>query len=369
MNWAFVNPMKGNLWGGMENWMVRLCRELQRRGDACWVVGRAGSCWPDVCRENGIGFMPVMIGVDFHPWAIATFRHAFRKIQPDAVFVKGMRAARFARMGSARPAIAIKLPLDKNLRDEWEDRLSVKYCVDWILTDSRFRRDEFLGQLPWLTPDKIHAVHNGIDASSFQPMPGARAHTRDALGLPADAFVVVGSGRFRAHKRYDDAIRAFARADLGPSARLVVMGEGPEQENLRALARAERVADRVVFPGWRDDGMQLVSGADVFLHPSESEGFPNAVLEAMAFGVPVIAADAGGTVELVGGEEQGFVVKPGDIASMTRALRRLHESESLRRHMGTACAARVRAEFEVAVMADRIRSIMVETIARRCGRS
>lgn len=368
MNWAFVNPMKGDAWGGMENWMVRLCRELQRTGDRCWIVGRRQSCWPRVCQEYNLGFEPVLIGADFLPWAIADFRRAFRRIQPDAVFVKGMRQARFARMGSARPAIAIKLPLDKNLRDEWADRVSVKYCVDWILTDSHFRRQEFLGQLPWLRPDQIHAVHNGIDAAVFVPAANAREKLRQTLGLPADALVVVGSGRFRLHKRYHDAIDAFARADLGPNSRLVLLGEGPEAAVLKELARTSGVADRIVFAGWRDDAMTLVSGADIFLHPSESEGFPNAVLEAMAYGLPVVAADAGGTRELVGEGAQGRVVQPGDVEALVAGLRHYASSADVRSDSGRAAAARVRAEFDVAVMAQRIRGIMVQALERRGAR-
>ncbi|MEV6111205.1 glycosyltransferase [Streptomyces sp. NPDC052109] len=147
----------------------------------------------------------------------------------------------------------------------------------------------------WGVPEpRIAVVPNGIDLTRFAFDPEARRHTRDRLGLPADAFVVGGIGRLVPGKRFDVLIQALAR--LPHDAHLLLVGGGPEEGALRRRAAESGVAGRVVFAGERPclaDGTPgpdlpaLTSAMDVLAAPSPEEAFGLAVVEALAAGLPV----------------------------------------------------------------------------------
>ncbi|MGW7378401.1 glycosyltransferase [Streptomyces sp. NPDC054794] len=147
----------------------------------------------------------------------------------------------------------------------------------------------------WGVPGRrIEIVPNGIDLARFRFDPVRRLHTRRRLGLPDEAYVVGGIGRLTPGKRFDVLIRALAR--LPADCRLLLVGGGPEESALRAVAREAGVADRVLFTGERPyapDGSpgpdlpSLTSAMDVLASPSPEEAFGLAVVEALAAGLPV----------------------------------------------------------------------------------
>lgn len=145
--------------------------------------------------------------------------------------------------------------------------------------------------------DRIHVVPNGIDVPRFAHDETARQKARAELGLPADAFVVGGVGRLSAGKRFDILVRAVAAL---PGARLLLAGEGPERDRLRALATELGAADRVLLHGACEDpppnsGVRtgpdlpsLLAAMDLSVSTSADEAFGLAVIEALAAGLPVL---------------------------------------------------------------------------------
>ncbi|WP_370416847.1 glycosyltransferase [Streptomyces fradiae] len=144
-------------------------------------------------------------------------------------------------------------------------------------------------------PARIHVVPNGIETTRFAHDPTARARTRAALGLPADAFVVGGVGRLTPGKHFDRLLRAVAAL---PDAHLLLVGDGPERAKLLRLAAECRAADRVLLtgavpdppegPGERPDLPSLLAAMDVFVSASPDETFGLAVVEALAAGLPAL---------------------------------------------------------------------------------
>lgn len=122
-----------------------------------------------------------------------------------------------------------------------------------------------------------------------------------------------------------------------------IVGDGPEMEALQALVNHHGLSDRVTFDGWqsREQLIQCYKQSNLFLFPSRHEGMPNAVLEAMASGLPVIASRIAGNEELVVQEKTGFLVESENINSLQVALRELLENPSLRTSMGAASRRRV----------------------------
>ena len=202
----------------------------------------------------------------------------------------------------------------------------------------------------------IRVVHNGVDpgtrASSAQ-----RAHAREALGVPPDAFIVGTAGRLDPVKNLtvmlqvqqllrDKVKRAFA----------VIVGDGPERAALAAAADALGLADSVIFTGYRSDVRALMPAFDVYLNCSTYEGVSLTILEAMAAGLPVVATPVGGNPEVVVDHETGYLI-PSRARSLAETLAHLAFDARLRRAMGDAARWRVIRHFSIARMVDEYAAI------------
>jgi glycosyltransferase involved in cell wall biosynthesis len=207
----------------------------------------------------------------------------------------------------------------------------------------------------------VVTVHS---AGSRPPRPGAGAAIRAELGLPGDAFVVLVLAWLHPLKGHPAAIEAAGRlARGGAGARLVIVGPGPEEGALRELAA--RVAPGTVFTGYRDDVMELLDAADVLVHPSRMEGFPIALLEAMAAGVPILATRVGGIPEVVEDGVTGILVDaPATPEALTEALARLRTDPAMRARLAQAARASFEERFTTAVWARRMRDLYAATSSR-----
>ncbi|GAA2839129.1 hypothetical protein GCM10010505_72740 [Kitasatospora aburaviensis] len=210
----------------------------------------------------------------------------------------------------------------------------------------------------------VTVVHHGPDLSGAPEGPAARADARTGLGLPQDAFVVGTVGNLTPKK--DQATLLAAHAELHrrhPGARLVLIGSGPLDGQLRARAAELGVAGSVLFAGSRSDVPALLPGLDVFTLSSRQEGLPVALMEAMTSGLPSVVTRVGGMPEVLDDGEQGLLVPPGDPAALAAALGRLAGDPPLRDRLGAA--ARKRAErFDVAG-AQRAVEAVYEQVLRR----
>lgn len=147
---------------------------------------------------------------------------------------------------------------------------------------------------------------------------------------------VVALGRLSPEKGFSAAVAAFARIvkERFPDWRLIVYGEGPEQENLQTQIRAAGMEGRIELAGWVRDPSAVLRHASLLVLPSRYEGFPNVLLEAMAAGVPAVAFDCeSGPREIVRHEVDGLLVPPGDIGALGDSLQRLMEDAGLRASM------------------------------------
>lgn len=163
----------------------------------------------------------------------------------------------------------------------------------------------------------------GIAFDRFSPS-HSRENVRQALNVPAGAFLVLMVGVIRSVKRHEVALRAF-RLFLGrhPAACLVLAGEGPMEEQTKQLSAELGLGERARFLGHREDVPDLMAAADVLLLTSRSEGVPQAVTQALGLGVPVVATAAGGVPERVIHERTGLLVPPENPEAVAAALSRI----------------------------------------------
>lgn len=160
-----------------------------------------------------------------------------------------------------------------------------------------------------IRPERLTYVPNGIDTQEFRRT-RSKAAARAALGMAQDRLVIGVVGRLSPEKGPDRALELAARLrGEVPNLQLHFVGDGPMWKELQQLAQVLSVSD-VRFWGWQTGLQRFYEAMDVLLLPSRTEGFPNVVLEAMAMGVPVAAADVGGVSELLNDGHCGLILSP-----------------------------------------------------------
>jgi glycosyltransferase involved in cell wall biosynthesis len=217
----------------------------------------------------------------------------------------------------------------------------------WFIALSRESREELEGL--GAPAARILEIPNGVDLRTYHP-PDAdeRRRLRLELGLDPERPVGLFVGRLEHVKEVDTLIRALPPV---PELQLLVVGDGDERERLESLAEREKVAERVHFVGFTDEVPRYLRSADVFLLPSRSEGMSNALLEAMACGLPCVGTHASGVPELLA-DGRGLIVDAGDVSAWTATMLRLAGDEALRRRLGGAAAAYVQANHSLESIAD-----------------
>lgn len=345
-------------WGGVHTVTEILARGLLARGHEVRVLCRPTSLLEERMRAIA-PTEPVVRGMDLSPAALARIRAALRRWRPNALLALTKKDVRL----SAPAARSLGIPVvvrhanDQPVRGGVLGRVLYGAIPALHLTNAEATRRTILGSAPWLAPERVRVVYNGVDVERFAAAPPAD------LGLPAGALVVGFLGSFEPRKGLLDLAAAWpAVARAAPEAHLVLVGRGSQDALLR-----ERLAGapRVHFLGHRADTAGVMRALHLLVLPSYVEGAPNVVLEAMAAGVPVVATAVSGTPELVADGETGRLVPAGDPPSLAAALGALLADPGCRRRMGEAGRARATERFTLARMIDQYEALLLSLAAPR----
>ncbi|HYE73815.1 MAG TPA: glycosyltransferase family 4 protein [Blastocatellia bacterium] len=197
-----------------------------------------------------------------------------------------------------------------------------------------------------IASERISVLHNAISPDYGQNIQAEeRQALRDSLGLAEDERMILSIGRLSHEKGHADLIRAFAHLrNSHPEikARLVIAGKGREQKRLHHLATTLGVNGQVTLIGQIDNVPVHYAAADLFVLPSLSEGSPNALLEAMAVGLPIVATAVGGIPEMVSHEKQALLTSSRKPQAMAEAIFRLLTNQSLARELAANARLAVR---------------------------
>ena len=225
--------------------------------------------------------------------------------------------------------------------------------ADRVLAPSEGVREDLV-QNYGVSADRLNVIHNPYELETIRASGAAAAAFTPPNGRP----YIVSVGRLNPNKNFPLLLKAYAKAN--PQADLVILGEGPQREELQSLAEKLRVSERVHFPGFVDNPYPSVAGAALYVCPSNAEGFPNALAEAMVLGRAVVSTDCpSGPAELLKGRapkgggfveaEHGLITPVNDSAAMGAALSKMDDPQ-YRDHMAALSAARMQ-DFRAEVIA------------------
>jgi UDP-glucose:(heptosyl)LPS alpha-1,3-glucosyltransferase len=213
-----------------------------------------------------------------------------------------------------------------------EKKLFASPWLRAVICNSRMVREEIRERFG-MAEEKLPVIYNAVDSNAFSPaLREHRAPVRERLGIPdsATVFLLVGSGYAR--KGVAAVVEAMSR--LGAGTHLLVVGRDKSLGHYKRLAQSRGVADRVVFLGAQDDPKPFYGAADAFVLPSVYDPCPNAALEAMACGLPVVTSTKSGAAELVTQFDAGFVCGSRDVDALARHMTALTDPQA-RMTLGT----------------------------------
>lgn len=194
--------------------------------------------------------------------------------------------------------------------------------------------------------DRVLPIYNGVDLIRFSPDATAREVWRAEYGIQSDELVIASISYLRPYKYVHTLLEAFAiLLRRGLRAHLFIAGNGPLFDELQKLSQDLGITGRVHWLGNFGMPEKLLQGSDIFVLASVGEAFGNAVAEAMACGVPVVASHSGGFPEIVEDGKTGFLAKPADAADFADRIQQLAADPNLRREMSQRSIERARQCF------------------------
>ena len=241
--------------------------------------------------------------------------------------------------------------------------LRVFGCADAVIAIS----EAIGGELSAAGFLRILQIPNGVDTDRFAPVePGERQRLRARFGLSEHAWVLAFVGRLSAEKGLDFLLPAWAAA-APPGGVLVLAGAGPEEAALRWRADALGVAGSVRFAGLVAQVEDLLGAADAFVLSSRSEGMSNALLEAMACGLPCVSTRVSGSEDLIEDGRSGLLVPPGDTDALAAAIRGLFERPAEAWRMGEEARHTIERTCSAHAVAEQYRALYDALLAGRAG--
>jgi glycosyltransferase involved in cell wall biosynthesis len=208
---------------------------------------------------------------------------------------------------------------------------------------------------------RLQFIPNGVDTERFHPGAAADAPWIPPPGWPSAGPIVVTVSRLVPAKGLDILLRAWRIvADAAPSARLVIVGDGPLRGECEATTRALGLASSVSLLGSRPDVPQILRNSHVYVSSSRTEGMSNALLEGLASGLPLVATRVGGADDTIEDGVNGLLVGDGDVEALGSALREILLSDGKRQAMGAASRSMALERFAVEKIVDRYLDLFSE---------
>jgi glycosyltransferase involved in cell wall biosynthesis len=339
-------------WGGQEIRILTEAQTFRAHGHEVMVAANDGSEIAGNAPRYGIPVTLLALSRR-NVKSVVAVRRFLREWEPDVVNTHSSLDAWLVALARLRlvpcPRIVrtrhLSAAVPRNLASRWVYNRGADFVMttgEAIVED--LARDGFVPRA------RLAAVPTGIDADVFKP--GDKTAARAALGLPPDKFLFGIVATLRSWKGHSVLLDALAQ--LGDTrAQLIIVGDGPQQQNIDKQIAALGIAGQVTLAGRRSDVAPYLRALDVFVLPSyANEGVPQALLQAIASGLPVITCPVGGIPEVARGLETITLVPPKDAAALAGAMRAAMTNHPSQEQL-EAARRRIAAEHSREVMYQR----------------
>lgn len=331
--------------GGTPLRVARLAHGLRRLGQrvAVGCLSRRGPV-SDELEANGIRTF-ACDARSARDWrALGRLAGHLRRLRPDIVhasLVHANVAARIVGAWANVPVVTSTATIEvERSWHAWAERATRSLDCGMIVNSRALARHvvRTFGR----SARRVFIVPPSVDktpAKSVLRQPGARAELRTRaraqLQIAPHEFLVLWFGRFDPVKRLDIVVRCAEVLNDVP-VRVVLAGDGADRPRVESLIRTGTAGSRITLTGWQTDMAPLLAAADAFMLPSLTEGTPNALLEALAAGLPVVARDIPPIREFCPNQERGLLITDDHAAAYAEAIRGLYRDAELRTRMSTA---------------------------------
>ena len=348
--------------GGAESHLVDLCRALSQRGVRLTVAFLKGDAyWVDTLQAIGVETIELGARHNADPFAIFRLAREIRRRAPDIVHAHMPPAELYATAAlclAGGPAYMVSKHVDRHPFYPGPgapllERLCARPAQS-VLCISQAVNDYFRERWSASLAEKLVTVRYGMNpCQGGGDLAAKAANVRREWGIAEGETVFGIAARFVEQKAIDTLITAFARLKdtTEQPVRLVLVGQGPLEPSLRALADELNLGDRIVWAGFRTDIPVVMRAFDVFVLSSIFEGFGLVLLEAMEAATPIVASGVSAIPEIVVEGETGLLVPPRQPDRLRDAMRSMLDPE-VRKNLGAAGHLRLIERFSVEKMAD-----------------
>ncbi len=251
----------------------------------------------------------------------------------------------------------------------WPARLQARLCRNTLVAGTAIRN--MIVRFYGYPPEKVGLIQHGVDPDRFRPAQGNRQELRRAWGVPDDALVIVSTARLSREKGVDRLLRAFNRlGNESGSPWLLLAGDGALRPDIDSLVSGSAQGRRIKMLGQVEDVRPLLQASDIFILPSDSEGFSIGLIEAMATGLVCVSTMVGGSREIISDGETGFLVDRTDEGVLFGLQRALKLNHAEREQMGEKARRAAQSQCDVHSAVGRaFRQLGIEIAEHAAGKS
>lgn len=357
--------------GGTERQMIELVRRVDpRRWTVHLACFHARGAWLERARAHAASLAEFPLTSFSHASTVRqarTFGRWCRELGVTIVHAADLYANVFALPAAAAADVPVRLGSRRDINpDKTLGQIALQRaayaCAHRVIANSRAASDRL--RLEGVSSRKIAVIPNGVDTDAFRGT--TMTSERDGARLPRRTRRrVLMVANLRPEKGHDiliDAATLVLRSV--PDATFALAGDGPERDRLMSHAERRGVAGAFSWLGHRDDVAAIMEASDIFVLPSRTEAFPNALLEAMAAGLPCVATRVGGIPEIISDNRTGLLVRVDDSAGLADALCRLMSDEALSSDL-SAAARRAASRYSFERMTMAFEAVYAAELGRR----
>jgi glycosyltransferase involved in cell wall biosynthesis len=352
-------------WGGQEIRILEESRGLQARGHHVTIVCPSESKLYQRADEWGVRAVALPIRKKRLPSLLAMRQWLSAHRDIDVINTHSSTdswlAALAARTLSRRPPIVRTRHISAPVANSGPNRWLYAHAASYVVTTGERLRQELIDTLG-VPAEASASIATGIDTQRFSP--GDKAGARQMLGLPDDLPWIGIVATLRSWKGHRFLLEALKALDETHPARLAIVGDGPQRKALEERVRELDLTERVVFTGNQKDVAPWLQAMDIFALPSyANEGVSQAVMQAMAAGLPIVTTAVGSMTDVIHDRQTGLIVPPQDALRLGDALRRLLTDAPLAERLGTAARDYALEHCGIEHMLDRMEGVFQRVVS------